>query len=148
MSKISEKRQTTHKDLFENVAEGFEVLDDHILDKKAPKIRWEKGFENRPDELKIRYLKKLANTMNQAAKLIQDERDALVPLLVKKDEQIESMKKQVAQHQMVLQDQLTRLNNEKQQYNQEIARLSREIRLLKLENKNLKKAQKKEDKAS
>ena len=139
MSKISEKRKTTHEELTDLVVEGFERLDNNILDKRAPKITWLNGFDIKEDAIKIQYLKKLASTMNNAAKLIQDERDALVQLMVMKEKQLVKMAGQVTQINMVIQDQVTKMNEQRQGFNQEVARQNRTIRELKLENKNLQK---------
>ena len=99
---IPEIRKTTFQDITDDIVEGFERLDNNILDRRPPKITWLEGFEKKEDKVKIQYLKKLASTMNNAARLIQDERDALVQLMVKKEKQLEKMAEQLQQNNMVL----------------------------------------------
>lgn len=142
--KLSEKRQSTHKELTVDVVEGFERLDNHLLDRRPPKIQWLDGFDNKEDHIKIKYLKSLASTMNNAAKLAQDERDLLVPLLVKKDEQLGVISRQMAQNNDTIQNQVTRMNEQRQGFNREVSRLNKIIRELKNDNRNLKKEAKKE----
>lgn len=112
MNKI---RQTTHEELTNEVAEGFYKLDDNILDKKPPKIKWMPEFEKQDMKVQLEYCKKLAATMNHAAKLVSDERDRLVELMVRKEKQLESMAEQLNQNNIMLQDQITKMNEQRQQ---------------------------------
>jgi len=64
MNEISKIRQSTHEELTDFVVDGFKILDNHLLDKKSPKIRWLEGFDRKENKVKIEYLKKLASTMN------------------------------------------------------------------------------------
>lgn len=133
---LSEKRRTTHEELTDTVVEGFKRLDDNILDRRPPKITWMEGFEKKEDKAKIEYLKKLASTMNNAARLIQDERDALVKLMVKKEEQLAVMQKQMRQNDEVLQKQLISMNAQKQHASDEISKLTKRLRKYELAERN------------
>jgi hypothetical protein len=140
---LSEIRKTTHEELTDMVVEGFERLDDNILDRRPPKITWMEGFEKKEDRAKIEYLKKLASTMNNAARLIQDERDALVKLMVKKEAQLAAMQKQMRQNDEVLQKQLISMNAQKQHASDEISRLAKRLRQYELAERNQRIAERK-----
>lgn len=115
------------------VVEGFERLDDNILDKRPPKIKWLHGFDNKEDSIKINYLKKLASTMNHAARLIQDERDELVRLMVLKEKQMEVMAAQVRRNDEVLMKQVTKMNEQRQGFIEEFTKQSKRVKELEAE---------------
>lgn len=123
-------KTTTHEAITDLMVEGFEKLDDHLLDRRPPKITWLKGFNDREDQVKIEYLKKLASTMNHAAKLISVERDKLVKLMVVKEQQLEKMASQVAANNQMLQSEVTRMNEQKQGFHAEVSRLNKRIKEL------------------
>ena len=108
-------------------------MDDHLLDKKAPKITWMPKFLEQEAQVQNEYLKKLASTMNNAAKLISDERDALVELMVKKEKQLEAMSKQLEMNNKTVQDQVMRMNQQRQFTAEEVSRLNRRIKELESE---------------
>lgn len=130
MNEISKIRQNTHEELTNNVVGGFERLDNNLLDKKAPKIAWFPEFDSKEDHIKINYLKKLASTMNNAAAIAQNERDALAKLMVLKDKQLEAMASQLRQNNMVVQDQVTKMNEQRQHFGTECARLNKRVKHL------------------
>lgn len=145
---IPEKRQSTHEELTDMVVEGFKRLDNNILDKRPPKIVWMEGFEKKEDKVKIEYLKKLASTMNNAARLIQDERDELARLMALKEAQLEKLSEQLSMNNLMLQDQVTKMNEQRQGYITEVSRLSRKIRELEakeIENRKKERLAKKEE---
>ena len=112
------------------LVEGFHKLDDSVLEARAPRVTLLPKFHERSHEAQVAYLLKLASTMNHAAKLIQDERDAMVKLLEKKEEQLEKMAAAVAANNDMLQREVTRMNEQRQGYNEEVMRLGKQIREL------------------
>ena len=127
---LSKIRQTTHEELTEDIIEGFEKLDDNLLDRKAPRIKFLKGFDEKEDIQKIDYLKRLASTMNHAAKLISNERDELVKLMILKERQLEQMSLQLQQNSTTVQDQVLRMNAQKQHFSAEVSRLTSRVKEL------------------
>ena len=112
------------------IAQGFHQLDDRLIHKHAPKIVWGLGYQDKPDEAKVRYLEKLAATMNHAARLISDERDELVKLMVLKEQQLKIMTGQIRANNEMLQSEVMRMNKQKQQYHQNISALNARIKEL------------------
>lgn len=112
------------------LVEGFHRLDDHLLDNRAPKITFLPGFYKKEDAVKIEYLKKLASTMNHAAKLISEERDRMGTMLVAKDKQLKIALEQLAGANAMVQSEVTRMNAKKQEYTKNIAELSARVREL------------------
>jgi len=103
------------------VGKGFHKLDDNLIEKRPPMIRWGRIYQKFSNPEKINYLQKLASTMNQAAHLIQGERNQLQVLCAKKEEQIVSIKAAMEQNMATLQTQMTKINEEKQMFNQKAA---------------------------
>jgi hypothetical protein len=118
------------------LAEGFEKLDDHLLDARAPRVKLLPAFHERSHERQVDYLLKLASTMNHAARLISDERDRLVELMVKKEAQLEKMAAQMRANNEMLQGEVARMNEQRQGYNAEVMRLGKRIKELELGNIN------------
>jgi predicted nucleic acid-binding Zn-ribbon protein len=114
------------------VGAGFEKLDPKLLPIQPPKIKWGLLYQDKSDEEKIRFLEKLAASMNHAAALIQDERDKLNELCEKKEQQLMQMAKNVRDNNSMLQQEVTNMNNQRQFYNGEVARLNAEIKKLKV----------------
>ena len=108
--------------------EGFKKLDPKIVEKNPPKIKWGEQYKNRTDAEKITYLEKLASAMNHAAYLIQKERDELNKLCELKEKQLAQVKKGIDANNMMLQQEITRMNTQRQDYNEQIATLSAKIR--------------------
>jgi len=113
------------------MCEGFHKLDDNLIEKRPPKIRWGTGYLKMNDQEKIRYLQNLASTMNQAAFLIQNERNALGELCEKKELQLESLTETARLAQSTMTNHLSRMNEERQHFNQAVSKLKAEIRSLK-----------------
>lgn len=124
------KEQSIEKKIADFVGQGFHPLDEDIVSLRPPQIRWGEQYLSRSDEGKIEYLEKLASTMNHAAAVIQDERNQLNELCDKKEKQIESMKVAIDQNNEMIQQQVTKMNSERQLYNQAIAELKAKIRSL------------------
>lgn len=93
-----------------------------------PKVQWGEGFKAWDADKQIAYLTKFAEAMNFAAATIQNERDVLNDLCVKKEQQIESMKEAISQNNNLLQSEITRMNADRQKTNKTIAALNSQIR--------------------
>ena len=113
------------------IGKGFHRLDPDLIQDPPPKIKWGKKYlEEWSDEQKIKYLEKLACTMNHAAYLIQKERDELQAMCEKKEAQIIAMDKALRQNDILLQQEVTRMNEQRQDYNANVSKLNRKIREL------------------
>ena len=112
------------------LVEGFHRLDDHLLDNKAPKLTLMPGFHKKDETSKVRYLLSLAATMNHAAKLISEERDALVDAIVMKEKQLEQQDAAMRRNLAMLQSEVTRMNSKKQGFHEEVRLLNARIREL------------------
>lgn len=99
------------------IEKGFSRLDDKLLVARPPKITWGKVFESSSNEEKIEYLQKLASTMNHAASLIQEERNELNKLCELKEQQIEKMKEAMEANNAMLQSEIAKINEERQNFN-------------------------------
>lgn len=119
------------------LVEGFHKVDSHLLEPKAPRLKFMPKFYEKADEQKLEYLVKLASTMNQATVLIQNERDELVKLMVKKEAQLEKMAEMMRQNNEMLQQEVTRMNEQRQQYHQRMMAADERIRELESEVGNL-----------
>ena len=112
------------------LVEGFHKLDDHLLDNQAPKLTLMSGFHDKDPATQVHYLLRLAATMNHAAKLISEERDALVEAIVLKEQQLEKQADGVRQNLEMLQSEVTKMNEHKQGFHAEVRRLNARIKEL------------------
>jgi len=112
------------------LVEGCEKLDEHLLDARAPRISLLPQFHERDHESQVAYLLKLASTMNHAARLISEERDRLVVLMEKKEQQLGKMAQQLRDNNAMLQGEVSRMNAKQQGYHAEVARLGARVREL------------------
>lgn len=113
------------------VGAGFKRLDPKLLEVNAPKIDYGMIFKNEwGDPKKISYLKSLAETMNQAAALVQVERDKLNTLCIMKEGQLVKLSASVEANNSMLQQEVTRMNAQRQGYNGELERLNLLVRKL------------------
>ncbi len=115
------------------VTKGFKRLPVKLINPNPPKIQWGKDYQNWNKASKIRYLEKLAATMNHAADLIQTERNKLMELLVQKEKQVEVMKKGLDQNNEMIQGQITDSNAKVQEASRKIILLNRKVRELEKE---------------
>jgi hypothetical protein len=111
-------------------AAGFRRIDDKYISKKPPRIQWGVIYKGMNDKEKISHLEKLAATMNHAAALVQEERNELGRLAELKEAQIAKMEKAVRQNNAMLQQEVTRMNQQKQDYNEIIKELNQKIKEL------------------
>lgn len=109
---------------------GFAQLDDSLLERRPPKINWGGIYKQKGAVEKIKYLENLASTMNHAAHLIQGERNQLVALCELKEGQISQLKKAMDQNMLMLQTEVTKINEERQLYNAHITELGAKIKEL------------------
>ncbi len=116
------------KDSQDFLGEGFLRLDDDLVVAKAPKIAWGDGYNMMTDAKKIKYLEKLASTMNHAAYLVQSERDDLVKLYDEKELKVRSLSESLNANNDMIQQQITKMNEEKQKFLKSIASLKATIR--------------------
>lgn len=112
------------------IGEGFHKIDNKYIEKRPPRIQWGKKYLSWSDDKKIEYLEKFARSMNHAAYLVQSERDQLNKLCGLKEEQIGSLNKSMADNMNMLQHEVTRMNEQRQSYNTEVARLNKKVREL------------------
>ena len=85
------------------------------LNKKAPKITWGDAYLAWPVEKRLEFAEKLASTMNHAADMLQKERNALIDIAKKQELLIaDHVRKYDAQSEMI-QLQMVRANEEKQE---------------------------------
>lgn len=112
------------------VGKGFRKLDENLIESKPPKIKWGKIYEQSTDKQKIEYLEKLAATMNHAAYLIQEERNQMLELVAKKEEQIIKLKEAMGKNMDMLTSEITKMNEQRQEFHKEVARLNKRIREL------------------
>ncbi len=118
------------------VGAGFHQLDENLVQPNAPKISWGKVYLGKPVAWKLTYLERLASTMNHAAFLIKVERDQLNELCIAKETQIVTMKMALDQNNRMIQDQITKMNTERQKYNAAIAELNADLSELKNDSLN------------
>lgn len=113
------------------IAEGFKkITDQDLIIRNPPKIKWGQKYKDWDDKKKIQYLEKLACSMNHAASLLQDERDKLNEVCKLKEDQINKMTQAVRSNNFMLQEQITKMNEQRQVYNKHVVELNAKIREL------------------
>lgn len=112
---------------------GFERLDPRLVEKRPPAIKWGMLYQRKTPEQKMRYLERLASSMNQAAAKIQSERNELGRLCELKEAQLAQLSVAMRQNNDMIQSEVTRMNADRRQYRDEIAKLRAEVRALKAE---------------
>lgn len=118
------------------ITAGFERIDPKLLNGRAPRINWGLIYRGKSDKEKITYLEKLAATMNHAVYLIQEERNKLGELCELKEQQLIKMSESVRTNNMMLQQEITRMNEQRQGYHTVVASLNAEIKEMKSGNNN------------
>jgi len=111
----------------ESVTEGIKHIEVVEL---PPKVKWGEEFLAWDDGHKIQYLTKFAEAMNHAADVMQTERDKLGKLAEKKEEQLMQMQAMMDANNRMLQSEVTKMNEYKQECNANIAKLNARIREL------------------
>jgi len=110
------------------VGAGFHRLDDNLIEQHPPMIQWGQLVRDMNHADKVRYLERLASAMNHAARLVQDERNALQALCGKKEEQLIAMSKAVDANNAMLQSEITRMNEDRQEMLRAMTALKAELR--------------------
>jgi chromosome segregation ATPase len=113
------------------ISDGWSVIDEKYISRRPPKIAWGAGYKAMTDPEKIAYLEKLAYTMNHAASLVQDERNELNRLCEQKEKQLLQMSRNLQANNEMIQSEITKLNEQRQEYNSNIMALNRQLRELK-----------------
>ncbi len=113
------------------VGAGFKKIDPKYLEDNAPKVDWDKILHRKTTEQKLLYLKKFSSSMNYAASMISIERDQMTRFLLKKEMQLKKLMKMMDENNAMLQTEVTRMNSDRQKYNEHVANLNREIKALK-----------------
>jgi hypothetical protein len=111
----------------DEIAEGFRKVPVVML---PPNIKWGEEFKEWDDEKKISYLMKFCEAMNHAAATIQDERNALGELLEKKEDRIQQLEAALEANNLMLQTEITKMNEDKQKRNAHVIELNKRIREL------------------
>jgi ABC-type transporter Mla subunit MlaD len=114
------------------VTEGFERLD-RPLDQHPPRINWENIYRARKKEKcedQLVYAQRVAESYHEAAQQIQRERDKLLRLCEKQEQQIQALDTNIRQNNDMLQQEITRMNEERQQWLAESAELRTRVREL------------------
>jgi hypothetical protein len=112
------------------VVAGFHKLDGEDWKRDPPMITWGVLYKDHPDEKKVAYLEKLASAMNHAAFLMQIERNELLDICKKQELQIETMKEGLDANNSMIQEQITNMNAERQNFNKAAAAMKKRIREL------------------
>lgn len=128
MSENGKSREEKYQDDF--VGKGFHRLDPKLVKTHPPKIAWGEAYREWSWEEKVVYLEKLSSTMNHAAHLIQVERNQLLELCVKKEKQIENMKTALDQNNEMIQQQVTKFNEQINASAAEVTRLNKRAKEL------------------
>lgn len=129
----------------EGIAEGFRDLDRKLIARRPPQIRWGPvflGIKSDPkkrgkhwdDKDRIEWLQKFSRTMNHAAHLIQSERNELGRLCKLKEQQLHQMQEAVDRNNKMLQSQVLKMNEDRQEFLKAIAELKADVRRLTTEN--------------
>jgi len=112
-------------DEIDAVTEGMKPIE---VAERPPHIQWGEVFLLWDDQKKLDYLMKFADSMNDAADRIQQERDELVKMLAFKEQQLEQMEASLEANNRMLQDEITKMNEYKQSVNKHTAELNKRIR--------------------
>jgi hypothetical protein len=110
------------------VSPDFKKLEDRLVSKNPPRIKWGAKYLEWDDKRKIQYLEKLASSMNQAAFIVQGERNQLNEICELKEEQLNKMTEAVRANNMMLQQEVTKMNEQRQSYNKHVSGLNAKIR--------------------
>lgn len=99
------------------------------MQKIAPDIRWGAEYQSWPVEQRLSYAEKLASSMNHAADVLQQERNELLVILRRKEEQLKHSSKQYLSQGETMHRELGAQDAEKQVLYLEIVRLKAQIKI-------------------
>jgi chromosome segregation ATPase len=117
------------------IAAGFKRLD-RQLEQHPPRIEWSNIYSVRKKEdceEQLSYAQRVAESYHHAAHQIQKERDELLELCAKKEQQIKALDKGIRQNNDMLRQEITRMNAERQDWLAEATKLRARIRELEKE---------------
>jgi len=114
----------------------FERIDGTKIE-RGPGIKWGDEFEAWPVKKQLRYAKRLAASMNNAARELQRERDALVDICKQQDAQIDQIQKSYLAQGDQMHSELTGQDAEKQELYAQIVSLTRDLKKAKRRIKEL-----------
>jgi len=95
---------------------------------KIPRIKFGEEFESRKDSEKISYLKDLASSMNNAADIMQKERNALAVEIKKKTALLENAEKALMIQKTIVSNQLNSGNLQIQDLSNQILNLQTQLK--------------------
>ena len=98
---------------------------------RVQQIQFSEAFESRPLVEQVAYLKRLASSSNESARVMQDERNKLAIELDVARKQLVNADSKVATNRTVMVEQLTESNRCAQEMAQRIQELERDVRALK-----------------
>lgn len=94
----------------------------------APKISWGEDYKSRTVEERIEFSEKLANSMNHAADILQQERNGLLEVVEKQEVTIRRANKALEGQASMMQQELQTQNAKQQELNTLIVELQRTIK--------------------
>lgn len=100
------------------------------MSKHAPPISWGEEYRGWPIEQRLEYAEKLASAMNHAASVLQDERNKLIEVVKKQEEQLKHNANAYLSQGNLMHKELGSADVEKQQLYQEIVNLKQKTRVL------------------
>jgi putative cell wall-binding protein len=95
---------------------------------RVPMIRFGTEFEAWEDKRKIEYLKKLASSMNEAARVMQDERNELALTVSSLQQQLLNLEKNLTQVKNIMIKNITDSNESKEQNLGQIMQLQSRVK--------------------
>ena len=98
------------------------------MKRKAPKIRWGLEYMSWPVEKRLTYSENLTASMNHAADVLQGERNALIGVCKRQEQQLEQSQAQYVAQGETMHRELAAQDAEKQQLYQEIVKLKQEAK--------------------
>lgn len=122
------ENENNEKSLGDKAPGVFELEQLDVKIQKLKMINFGPDFEAQPADKKIRYLKKLASSMNQAADMLQTERNDLLVLVDALKKQIEYAEQNALQHKNTMNNALTAFNLENQELMKEVQKAQKTVK--------------------
>jgi hypothetical protein len=138
-TKLVEKRLDTQSDIEEDVKDTIEAVTEISLEEAksvieynaySPKIKMDDSFYEQPLKEQADYMHKLANAMNHAAKLMQDERNALLEVVEVSKQSVANADQAVSIQKIIAAKALEQLNTHMQENAIRTGHLQDKIRTL------------------
>ncbi len=96
----------------------------------APQIRWGEEYKSWPVERRLSYAERLASSMNHAADLLQTERNKLLEVVKRQEEQLKQATEKYVEQGQVMHRELGAQDAEKQQLYAQIVELTAKVKEL------------------